>query len=363
MVRSKTIIATPPGATVKEQLIDRGMTQKEFASRMDMSEKHISKLINGEVRLTSDVAMRLEIVLGIPSSFWMNLESIYRERLVMAQIERETEEDLEIVKMLPYSEMARHGWVPDTRKPIERVINCRKFFEVVRLNLLNESLIPNIAYRRTGFISETGTGNCAATRSDYALIAWAQKAKLSARKIRTAPIDIEALSSRLPSIRAMTLEEPDKFCPELCASMAECGVALVFLPHFGGSFLHGATFRDSNKIVVGLTLRGRDSDKFWFSLFHELGHIMLGHTEHEGGTTPSDERDADIFARDILIPENDFKRFILAGRFDKASVLAFSESISIAPGIVVGRLQKEKYVNYGYLEELKTKYAFEPAGA
>ena len=39
MVRSRSYIATPSGATIKEQLNDRGMSQKEFAARMDMSEK------------------------------------------------------------------------------------------------------------------------------------------------------------------------------------------------------------------------------------------------------------------------------------------------------------------------------------
>ena len=82
MMKSKIIIATPPGATIKEQLVDRGMSQKEFAVRMDMSEKHISRLINGEVKLTPDVAMRLEMVLGLPAHFWSNLENIYREKLV-----------------------------------------------------------------------------------------------------------------------------------------------------------------------------------------------------------------------------------------------------------------------------------------
>ncbi len=48
MVKSRSFIATPPGATIKEQLIDRGLSQKEFALRMGMSEKHISKLINGD---------------------------------------------------------------------------------------------------------------------------------------------------------------------------------------------------------------------------------------------------------------------------------------------------------------------------
>ena len=81
MTRSSTYIATPPGATIKEQLIDRGMSQKEFAARMDMSEKHISKLINGDVQLTADVSVRLETVLGVPASFWNNLEAIYREKL------------------------------------------------------------------------------------------------------------------------------------------------------------------------------------------------------------------------------------------------------------------------------------------
>jgi len=82
MVRSRSFIATPPGATIKEQIIDRGMNQKEFAVRMGLSEKHVSKLINGEVQLTTDVARRLEMVLGLPMQFWCNLEAVYREKIV-----------------------------------------------------------------------------------------------------------------------------------------------------------------------------------------------------------------------------------------------------------------------------------------
>ena len=98
MERSRSYIATPPGATIKEQIIDRGMKQKEFAARMGMSEKHISKLINGEVKLTMDVARRLEMVLGLPAQFWCNLESIYREKLVKVNEENAMEYDMEIAK-------------------------------------------------------------------------------------------------------------------------------------------------------------------------------------------------------------------------------------------------------------------------
>ena len=154
MARSRTTIATPPGATIKEQLIDRGMRQKEFASRMEMSEKHISNLINGDVQLTPDVAMRLEMVLGLPARFWLNLEAIYREKLQKIEAEKNMDDDIAIAKNLPYNEMAANGWLPETQKKEERVLNLRRFFEVVRLGLLNVNLIPGIACRRQA-ITET----------------------------------------------------------------------------------------------------------------------------------------------------------------------------------------------------------------
>ncbi len=95
-MKSHSYIATPPGVTIKEQIVDRGMSQIEFAARMDMSEKHISKLINGEVLLTSEMAMRLEMVLGLPAHFWNNLESIYREKLQLIQEENEMDACIEI---------------------------------------------------------------------------------------------------------------------------------------------------------------------------------------------------------------------------------------------------------------------------
>ncbi len=80
-MRNKAVLPTPPGATIKEQLAFHGMTQKEFAMRMDMPEQHISKLMNGEAVLTCDFALRLERVLGVPAPFWGRLEAIYREKL------------------------------------------------------------------------------------------------------------------------------------------------------------------------------------------------------------------------------------------------------------------------------------------
>lgn len=350
MVRSRSFIAVPPGETIKELLDDRGMSQKELSVRLDMSEKHVSKLVNGEVQLTMDMARRLEMVLGPSAQFWCKLEAFYREDLAKAFEENAMEEDIAIAKKLPYKEMVNLGWVEDLTAWTEKVICLRKFFEVAQLSLLQEKLLPAVACRK---LSDT-------EKSDLALLTWAQKAKLEARQIETKALKAEGIVRDIPKLRSMTIMRPEEFCPELVRILASRGVAIVFLPHMKGSFLHGATFADGRKIVLGLTVRGKDADKFWFSLFHELGHIVLGHVGRSEGTTEADEQAADAFARDALIPGEPYAAFVSERDFGKAAVFRFADSIGIDAGILVGRLQKDGHIAYNRLNELKAKYEITP---
>ena len=347
MANSKHTIAVAPGATIREQLEYRGMTQREFAARMGLSDKHVSRLINGEVALTPEVALKLEYVLGVPASFWNNLEAIYREKLVRVQEENQMEADAEIARSFPYSEMARLGWVTLTRNVYEIVDHLLRYFNVASLQLLSERRILSIACRRVG-VSQKG---------DYALLAWAQQAKIQAAGRETAPININRLRERIAEIRAMTITSPNEFCEKLISVMAECGIVIVFLPHLAGSYLHGATFYDGGKIVIGMTVRGKDADKFWFSLFHEIGHVLHNDMAKSDGTTDEDEKLADIFARDTLIAPDDYAEFIRLGRPTKESVLTFAGQIGISPGIVIGRLQKDNVIHFNELNDLKEQYA------
>ena len=160
----------------------------------------------------------------------------------------------------------------------------------------------------------------------------------------------------MPEIRKMTVLKPEDFCWQIKKCLADCGIALVFLPHLKGSLLQGASFMDGNKIVVGLTARGKDADKFWFSLFHELAHIALGHVGKLNGTSEEDEKAADKWSSDILIKYEDFEQFKHEQDYSENSVLRFANSQGIAPGIVVGRMQLEGMIKYSMLNYLKEKY-------
>lgn len=341
--KSRTYIASPPGAAIREQLEQRGMSQKEFAARMGLSEKHVSRLINGDVLLTTEVALRLESVLGIRAGFWLRLESIYREKLGRINEENSMEEDIRLAGEFPYQQMADFQWVPEAKKASEKVRELRKYFGVARLTLLGDSQINRIACRRLA-ITDKG---------DLALMAWAQQARVRARNMDVKPVDLRKLESFLPEIRKLTREGPERFCPKLTEMLGECGIAIVYLPHLAGSFLQGATMKDGSKIVLGITARGKDADKFWFSLFHELGHIVLGHVEKPEEITGAEEKKADAWARDQLIMRKDWDKFLSAGDYTKGAVLLFSEEIDIAPGIVVGRMQNDGIIPCNALNGLK----------
>ena len=345
---SKSFIATPPGFTIKEQIDNRGMTQKDFAKRMGLSEKHISRLINGDVQLTQDVAYRLEMVLGIPASFWNNLEALYREDLVRVENENKMENDIETSKKIPYNEISNLGWIKKTKDKTERVINLRNFFEVSSIDLLFSENLFQIACRKLDGYQE----------EDLKLLTWAQKAKLDARNIEVSPINIAGLENEIENIRSLTVSEDPNFSIILQEKLKKFGIALVYLPHLNGSFLHGATFYDSKKIVIGLTLRGKQSDKFWFSLFHELGHVVNGHINKPGGINELDEKESDDYARDKLIPKEKYNEFLQKGCYDRNSIIDFAEDINISKGIVVGRLQKDGEIGYNKLNDLKTNYVF-----
>ncbi len=242
MIRSKTTLAIPPGETIKEMLEERCMSQKEFAARMNVSEKHMSRLVHGDVILTPEMALRLEMVLGVSAHFWNNLESIYREKILLVQQENGMEDELEILDCFPYEDMASYQWVKDVDTMRDRVIELRKFFEVSSLTLIKEPLIPSIVYKKTD------------EKYDYSLMAWAQKAKLEARKVDTKPIDTNKLKRILPNLK--------KNKSTVSSKLTDCGIVVVELPDMGCSF----TFKDKKKIVVGMA----DRNNFWACLYHEL---------------------------------------------------------------------------------------------
>lgn len=337
-----------PGRRIREELSARGMLQKEFALRMGMTEKHVSKLINGEVQLTVDVSVRLETVLGIPAATWNALEAAFREKKIREENEKLAEGDVALAQCFPYAEMARLGWVPKAKNDREKVLRLKDFFETTDLKHLEIAQLYGVAGRKLSLQD----------KEDLAILAWTQAGRRKARDVRLEPFQGKKLERIIPEIRALTTERPASFYQKLRELLSECGVGLVVLPRIRGLVLQSAAFPSGSGVVIALTEKKMDDSEFWQRLFHELGHVFLGHVWQEEDNTEQDERDARLWARGALLPRTEYDKFKQGGVYTEKSLREFAAEQGLAAGILVGRLQTDGLIGGGNLNRLKTKYDF-----
>ena len=81
IVEYKDLIAFHPGQYIGELIEDYQMTQKEFAEKLEVSPKAISKLVNGEESISSDLAQKLEKLTNISMKTWLNLQAYYDRKV------------------------------------------------------------------------------------------------------------------------------------------------------------------------------------------------------------------------------------------------------------------------------------------
>ena len=261
--RSKTFTAVPPGMTIKEVLEDHHMTQKELAARLGLSEKHISKLINGEVPLTQDVAIRLERVLDIEASFWNGLEAAYRESILKVEYENSIDEEINFAKPFGYAKLARLGIVPETKKAAEQVNNLQKFFEVASLKHVADEMIMPLVYEN---IKDMEPDKKSAI---YTLV---QITKGQARFVEVNPYDAELLRTFIPKIKDLSSEPLIGVKEPLKDMLAACGVIIVYLPIIDNITSTCITYSKGNSIVLGIPTE--DSDAFWTLLGEALQNLV-----------------------------------------------------------------------------------------
>lgn len=261
--RSKTFTAVPPGMTIKEVLEDHHMTQKELAVRLGLSEKHISKLINGEVPLTQDVAIRLERVLDIEASFWNGLEAAYREAILKVEYENSIDEEINFAKPFGYAKLARLGIVPETKKAAEQVNNLQKFFEVASLKHVADEMVMPLVYEN---IKDMEPDKKSAI---YTLV---QITKGRARFVEVNPYDAELLEKFIPKIKDLSSEPLIGVKEPLKDMLAACGVIIVYLPIIDNITSTCITYSKGNSVVLGIPTE--DSDAFWTLLGEALHNLV-----------------------------------------------------------------------------------------
>ena len=348
-------IAFHPGYYIKEIVEESGLTQEDFAKRLDTTPKNLSLLIRGEQNLSIDIAMKLSRMIGTSVSYWLNLQNAYDALIAEFKSKEELAQERLIFSILDYKYFREYFNLPDLpRKIDEQIVQVRNFLNVATLTVLKK---PDMAVSFRSATGEMSEANIVKANT-MVQIATNIALKTEAPKFNK-PLFEEAVRY------ALTLKKDHStFYPLIKEAFCKAGVILVILPNISGSKINGATKKVGNNIMLLVNDRRLNSDTFWFTLFHEIGHIMNGDYgisfDSESG---EQEEIADKYAEDMLIPCDQYQQFIAENRFDIQSIRRFAKRIDRDPGIVLGRLLNDGKVNYDdwSLNSLRHKYKVQMA--
>jgi HTH-type transcriptional regulator/antitoxin HigA len=132
------------------------------------------------------------------------------------------------------------------------------------------------------------------------------------------------------------------------------GIFVVTESALPGMSMDGASFHPAGLgPVIGLTLRHDRLDNFWFTLFHEIGHIVLhlsspseevfvDSTEDGAGDEIEAEAEANAFAKDGLIPRDAWMRSDAFRHGNESGVVSLARQLGIHAAIVAGRVRHER---------------------
>lgn len=335
-----------PGEVLRRELEARGWTQADLAGVTGRPAQAINEIVQGKKEVTPETALALSAALGTTAELWVNLESKYR--LHQAQQDRARTKQVEAIarrgrlqRLVPLKELIKRGWV---RKVSALSDLEREVCAFLGLRSIEDEPVLGASFRHSQVRRpEPGPQ-----------LAWVKRVEHLARAQEVPPFDAARLEADIPALLAHARRVED--APRALDALRQHGVRVVLLKRVERSYVDGVAFwLDDDGPVIGLSLRYDRVDAFWFTLLHEIAHILdprrIAHLDVEDG----EESEANGRAGDWLIPPDAYRRFTAGQRFTEASITSFAASVARHPGIALGRLQHEGIVHFSRFRHLLRK--------
>lgn len=352
---------SPPGDTLRDLMDERDLSQAELSRRLGRPAQAINEILAGKKEITEDTAIELERVLQVPAHFWLAREAHYREYLARVRAQQANRDAVPWLKTFPLKVMQAAGVLPSGRLTagfVESLVEPM-------LSFFGVASPEGWAAQYDQLQAQFRRARPAAQTDVAAITAWLRMGEIKAQGREVPPFDAAKLEAALPHMRALTVADAATIGRELTRLCAQAGVVLVFVPALQGTHVSGVVRWLHGHPLVQLSLLGKWNDTFWFSFFHEIGHVLkhqsrravyLDDASSGEHTTSPDELEANRFATDVLVPPT-LANELTALPLTEASVKAWAAKVELHPGIVVGQLQHRERLPWAHpLTKLKARY-------
>jgi len=337
---------THPGDTLTEKLEEIEMGPKEFAIRTGKPEKTVIAVMKGKSAITPDMAVQFENVLKIPAHFWLNRQHHFDEYIAREKRTEALEGSLEWAKLFPIAEMVSNGWLPRKTTIQEKTAELLSFFGISNHTAWEGYYLKQqlkVAFRIS----------LAHTKEKYAISAWLRRGELQAAELTSKNYSEKNFKDALPEVKTVMAKHPNDFFKKLQAICLEAGVKVVHTPCLPKAPINGSTRWMNDTPLIQLTGRFKRNDSFWFTFFHEAGHIVL-HGKKDiflenidySDKDKQKEKEADQFAIKWTLTPEEQQEILDAAPLTEESIKAFAKKFNTHPAIIIGRLQHDQLIPY-----------------
>ena len=214
------------------------------------------------------MAVRFEGVTKIPAHFWMNHQRSYDEFIVREKRKVTIEEAVPWAKHFPLTDMINKGWLPQVSSIQEKTMELLAFFGFSNHKAWEEYYFKQqlkVAFRIS--LSQI--------QEPYAISAWLRKGELQAAELEANDYSEKKFKEILPGLKYILAKHPQGSFNQLQQKCLEAGVKVVQTPVIKKAPISGSTRWLNNTPLIQLTDHYPHNDSFWFTFFHEAGHIIL----------------------------------------------------------------------------------------
>ncbi|MBL7934890.1 MAG: ImmA/IrrE family metallo-endopeptidase [Bacteroidia bacterium] len=329
-----------PGLTLVDKLDELGMGPKEFALRTGKPEKTIIAIIKGKSSITPDMAVLFENVLHIPAHYWLNRQQRFDESIARSKSNMYVTEAVNWAKKFPIIEMIKNGWLPETMEIEEKADALLKFFRISNASAWDDYYISQKL--KLDFRISLNS-----THAAHSISAWLRQGEISAEMLDAPVYDEKKFRESLNEIKSLmaTQLKPFKKLQEICLAS---GVKLVYTPCLPKAPINGSTRWINNVPLIQLSGRYNRNDIFWFTFFHEAGHILL-HGKKDifleevdyDGKDVIKEKEADAFAVKWTLSEKEEAEISEIFNISDDVIVEYAKKFNTHPAIIVGRLRRK----------------------
>ena len=344
-----------PGDTIIDIMEERELSTEDLAISLGLSSIITQKIIDGAEFITEELSVKLAKTLGASEDFWLRREFQYRESLVrLSKVE-----EISWLKLLPIKDMINFGWIQDSiSRNVKSLLSYFGVSDIKEWYLKYEVEMAQVSFRTSSKFKQ----------QPAAVAAWLRQGELQSKLISCQKWNPEHFRKALTEIKRLTkIKDPQIFLPILKQICAECGVAIAIVRTPNGCQASGVTkFLDQDTALLMLSFRYLKDDQFWFTFFHEAGHLLLHgknsvFVEEVGKDRmiSEEENEANEFAAEQLIPKSYHERMLKLPINNRKAIIGFASELGIAPGIVVGQLQHLGKVPFNRFNSYKRSYTWD----